>query len=865
MQRHALTALIVWLCSLFPLCVHGAVKGDVNNDGQITLKDAIAALRVIGGTGQGADPAACVDGSGKIGMPEAIYALQCAAHLRSVPAAAGAVSQAGGTVEVTDAASPIFGAKVIVPEGATEAGETVTIEIRYQDALPGPVNTNTPEAVPAGRVVSLTKSGPITFQKPVEVVWPYDDAQLGEGDIPSVLCWNEAENKYVAAEVIAIDRAAKTVTFQTTHFSNFVLAVMKGLYQKLRGTSYPAISTGFKPDVDGFFHANDTFLYSVGLGACVGMSSYAAWYYTSQKAIDGLGLYAKYRQGVPESWEDDKIARELLVRAALASSQSWMKIQMLTSLADATGLLLLQNLQITGAPQLMAFNYGLTSRHAVVVYGYDGAGKFQVYDPNYPGRNVTVDWSPFTGLSNYSDPPPGVSTVFNYTHHGISTLFKRQDFENFYAGAENGWSGPLFNTIGVASPALDADDAATVEIAPGENITLQGTVGGGSVPAQYLGYCIIRSDPLPRGFLPAGRGVLNLAANGGFALTRPYGAGTYWIVLLATNDPIEASQFRPHAYAGMKQVTLKVVEKPAPAGALALPVEAYDVAVAGTHAYVIDKSFGLRVVDVADAAAPSLKASLGLTPYKYGRSIFLSGSYAYFGVGYMGIIDIADPGNPIELAGSSAGDASDVVAVGSVAYVAGGGSSTPVNGVLFSFDVSEPDNLFKDRSLSRVDFAGSDIRGVAVAGNHAYALDPIGGRLYVVDIANPAAMQKAAEVFVGGSDSIWCGIFAANDKVYVITKNTFAIVDVAKPREPAILSTMAAGYGRDVVVAGPRAYVLGANYLAVYDVTDPRQPYFNGSIGLTGTGVKLAVAGGYAYVAQAVTGGTGALAIYRTQ
>ncbi len=58
------------------------VKGDVNGDGHVDLKDAILCLQVLSGLApDNINPAADVDGDGKIGMVEAIYAMQKVAGL----------------------------------------------------------------------------------------------------------------------------------------------------------------------------------------------------------------------------------------------------------------------------------------------------------------------------------------------------------------------------------------------------------------------------------------------------------------------------------------------------------------------------------------------------------------------------------------------------------------------------------------------------------------------------------------------------------------------------------------------------------------------------------------------------------------
>jgi hypothetical protein len=64
-----------------------AIKGDINGDGQIDLRDAIAALKVA--TGQGAGEtinlSADVNGDGKVGMEEVVFILQYLGFIRTAP------------------------------------------------------------------------------------------------------------------------------------------------------------------------------------------------------------------------------------------------------------------------------------------------------------------------------------------------------------------------------------------------------------------------------------------------------------------------------------------------------------------------------------------------------------------------------------------------------------------------------------------------------------------------------------------------------------------------------------------------------------------------------------------------------------
>jgi YD repeat-containing protein len=60
------------------------LKGDINNDGTVTLADAVLILQVISGLPPAAsvNNAADVNSDGKVGLPEALYILQKAAGAR---------------------------------------------------------------------------------------------------------------------------------------------------------------------------------------------------------------------------------------------------------------------------------------------------------------------------------------------------------------------------------------------------------------------------------------------------------------------------------------------------------------------------------------------------------------------------------------------------------------------------------------------------------------------------------------------------------------------------------------------------------------------------------------------------------------
>ncbi|MBN1472519.1 MAG: hypothetical protein JW925_12115, partial [Syntrophaceae bacterium] len=189
----------------------------------------------------------------------------------------GTIGSDGGTIEVTDSSSPINGTKVIIPAGAIDSGENVKISISYTDTLPGPVNTNDPNAIAAGKVIILSKDNDYDFLLPVTVTIPYSDAQLQAGDIPSVFYWDETYQKYMSLGVTGINRESKTVTFITSHFSKFVTATIPGLAANIYNESVSDIPFQYK--IDTFFHPNYGSYNPEGLkGNCFGMAAYSIWY-----------------------------------------------------------------------------------------------------------------------------------------------------------------------------------------------------------------------------------------------------------------------------------------------------------------------------------------------------------------------------------------------------------------------------------------------------------------------------------------------------------------------------------------------------------------------------------------------------------
>ncbi|MBN2050736.1 MAG: hypothetical protein JW760_09855 [Spirochaetales bacterium] len=226
------------------------------------------------------------------------------------------------------------------------------------------------------------------------------------------------------------------------------------------------------------------------------------------------------------------------------------------------------------------------------------------------------------------------------------------------------------------------------------------------------------------------------------------------------------------------------------------------------------------------------------------QGIDVSGSYAYLGTagggkGYLRIIDISDPGEPVEEAAVELSDAAkDVVVEGSYAYVAASSDGLAV------IDISNPLN------------PGNPVYGTGTTG-FAYSLDVANGCVYladgdsglaIIDVSTPTS--PGAPVYCDTVGSAF-GVAVDDGYAYVADyTNDLVIVDLSDPT--VVFNTCAlTGNAYGITVAGDYAYVAaGTGGLAVINISDPSNPGTPHYSDTTGYAQRVAVAGRYAYVAN---------------
>ena len=130
------------------------------------------------------------------------------------------IGAAGGVVEVTDTSSPIYGAKIVIPNGTLEEDTVFSIE-----EISLPYNLETDSQL-AGPLIDFGPEG-IEFANEVRITLPYfdndNDGKIDGTDISEdkicVITYDENLSRWLYESVYSVDLINNTVTISTNHFS----------------------------------------------------------------------------------------------------------------------------------------------------------------------------------------------------------------------------------------------------------------------------------------------------------------------------------------------------------------------------------------------------------------------------------------------------------------------------------------------------------------------------------------------------------------------------------------------------------------------------------------------------------------------
>jgi hypothetical protein len=305
---------------------------------------------------------------------------------------------------------------------------------------------------------------------------------------------------------------------------------------------------------------------------------------------------------------------------------------------------------------------------------------------------------------------------------------------------------------------------------------------------------------------------------------------------------------RSLAYVAAGEGGLYIIDVSNPAqpfitGTYAAPGYAEGVAVSGDYAYVADGPGGLRIVNVRNPSQPVEVASAFGQDYVFGVS--LAGHYAYLAAAASGLLvaDISNPAAPREVARLSiAAFAYAVAAVGQTVYVAAGSAGLVV------IDVTNP-SLPVESSVSQTP---GWAMGVEANGNTLYIADSLGGVL-VMDISDRTRPAALGSIQFPGGDSQRVAVDGA---VVLVSDRNMGLraLDVSNPVRPAASGNFQPmGATQAVAVANGYAYVADGATIRVFDISDAAQPrelsvFQYASFGTAGPPV-LTVSGNFVYLA----------------
>ena len=292
------------------------------------------------------------------------------------------IGSAGGLIEVTNPDSPLYRAKIDVPQGAFK--EDVIISISHKDNFPELSN----EYIPDGVAMEFNPTGAkfeqfLWISLPVPIP-PADDEYL------AVAYYNDSLAQWELQPILNYDPLTGMGKFLTEHFSVFI--VVKGK-QKVPDS----VSTGFNINTDSLNYENDVFTYcpdEKDHGICNGIAIYSRWYYLNY----GHGLKCRYNEDKAQQISCEVYKKYDTITGwptKLLSWFAWLGFKEANVFDWNQAAYILQSLK-KGQPSILGvwgWNNGIVG-HALLVVGWektgDFSGDFIVYDVNYNNKEFRI-------------------------------------------------------------------------------------------------------------------------------------------------------------------------------------------------------------------------------------------------------------------------------------------------------------------------------------------------------------------------------------------------------------------------------------------------------------------------------------------
>lgn len=261
--------------------------------------------------------------------------------------------------------------------------------------------------------------------------------------------------------------------------------------------------------------------------------------------------------------------------------------------------------------------------------------------------------------------------------------------------------------------------------------------------------------------------------------------------------------------------------------------------------YKLDENHRLAVINVADPDNPIFETSIGLQHYyqTYNYTIpQLQGNfiYAMSDSTHLGIIDITDPLNPVEISKQLSEDPTgdpllQVKTEGDLAFVEGNAEHCWPYGckdypIVRIIDISDPANM---QELSVIDSSGvmSDVEG-----NYLYTIIADNGSNYygfsIYNVSDPANPYK--EGFYHNIAYPVSKLKVHNGYAYFVSNRNLLIVDVKDASNPQLVYTIPETNSIEgICFDGNIMYYLSKQgiygILSKWDITDPTNPVHHGT------------------------------------
>lgn len=463
----------------------------------------------------------------------------------------GTVTPAGGSIIAPSGV--LNGLRIDAPNGA--ARENIAFRVSYAE-----VDTSAVKGLPQGasiasKMISIETSGSASwntykmFDRMVKVTLPYDPSMVRSYEQGVRFYQFDALNGSLEPTGFAgQDLNANTLSFQAGTFSRFVavelaLSVFEDLNSSL------SVDTGFRPKNDGWFIPNYGSYLESG-GACLGMTSYAKWFFTHHKEGNGAGLYQSYREGNINEWRDDATAIQLATRAQMGTAgiySSLTQAEQTNLSSKQVGVSIIHGMLVSREPQLIGLMTRYTDGtyaqggHAILAYRY-ADGRFDVYDPNNPGTSAGTDQQqiPF----NYSN---GFSRIFksglnaanplqfNVFYHASAKVFSPNNaYQGLYDMAKKRFSdSSIFPEVKLTDEGTDPIGTTPVDSnrdgvrdTTSNKVTITGTISGGR--GNITSTLVLVSGQMFQAAIDP--------TTGAFTVEVPLFQGTNDVVVLATDD-----------------------------------------------------------------------------------------------------------------------------------------------------------------------------------------------------------------------------------------------------------------------------------------------------------------------------------------